>query len=579
MGMASDDHAQEPGKRGTEGPSEETIAGGVAAEEDGHRDEPGGDHEPTFRDFLISFRTMEYQLRALAGIVLAEIVSSVILIAAKDELLPRLMINLRATGIISVPWVCYGVAGLSVLWGLYLLTRGTFEATVKGRLLFVGVLLAFFLACILGSIIGNPVLLVSLVLMTLFYCGMAGILPRAYRKYHAEDNKQNNVFIYSFVVISVAPGIFLLLAAPQVFSNFLIILSLPLVIIFFLAGTDWAEILDSLGRTLMESNVGMSPVRWLAGMGMALCCGSVVLMTVSSDWAAWRYLPAMGGAVLFVGAVMRLAKLGEKWHMHFSWAGMVILIAVFELLMSVASRAGGGTIAPVWPSAFSVVAAVLLIGFARRGKHAELWPILVFAMILGMLWAVAGSSRLGALWAPVKGTMLAIAVGSLLGIMALLWVSRSGKDVRGPLFHIVVLNVGCLAIYGLAFGVYAGALAAGEQAELIEALVVFVAIVWDILVSGHSITNIEGKMFSRRSRVFLFFGYVFLVMATIVFWSSAEIIESPMKDWMKMLGSPETFVQLGIALFGPATLLTLFVLRVGKWLPGRGAESLNAAGS
>jgi hypothetical protein len=61
-------------------------------------------HEPSFRDFLFSFNTLEFPLRVLTGIVLAEVSSAVLLIAAIDFLsFPTITIHVGHGGLFSLP--------------------------------------------------------------------------------------------------------------------------------------------------------------------------------------------------------------------------------------------------------------------------------------------------------------------------------------------------------------------------------------------------------------------------------------------------------------------------------------------
>jgi hypothetical protein len=123
--------------------------------------------------------------------------------------------------------------------------------------------------------------------------------------------------------------------------------------------------------------------------------------------------------------------------------------------------------------------------------------------------------------------------------------------------------------------VYARTFKISDREQVIEAVVIFAAILWDILISGHSITNIDGKMFSRRSRAYLFFGYILMVTATVVFWDSAVITQGgsvnqiDLNVLVHVVMKPEVYVTSGIVSVGPPMLLALFLLRVTKWLPRR----------
>ncbi|MGC2330027.1 MAG: hypothetical protein WA581_01110 [Candidatus Acidiferrales bacterium] len=539
-----------------------------------------GGEPSVVRKFLISLDTMDVPLRVLTGIVIAEVAASVFLIVAKDHL-TLISFDMGGGQTLTLPTVTYFVTVLIVVGGLYLLTRGMFEATGTGRLIFLGVLLAFY-STYLGLFVGALFRSYMFQLLaTLFYCGVAAGVVRLYRERYSPE-RQSRIFIWAVVLVMTSSPLALLFEAPKVFTYYLILLWYPLPIFYALAGTDWAEILDAIAQSFLKSRMDKASSGWLAGAGIVVCCGFATWMMISSRGDAWNYAPAIAGAVFFVAVIVWVAGINESWDREFSWAGLTILTATFIfLLLGVPFFTGSAMALPFWTVCFSVVAGFLLILFARRAKFAGIWPVLLFGMILGMFWAALGSlgGFIGmaipqtAIW----GTMFGIATASLLGIIGLLWLWREGNDVHDALLYTILLNVGCAALYAL-YGIYEGALELSKRQQLIQAIVVFVALIWDIFISGHSITNADGKMFSRRSRVYLFFGYIFLVTATIVFWDSGAITKngiygipypSDLGPEIQSVMDPEGIVVAGIVSFGPAALLTLFLLRLAKWLPRR----------
>jgi hypothetical protein len=422
----------------------------------------------------------------------------------------------------------------------------------------------------------------SLIIKTLFYCGFAAWFVRGYRKHYSPE-RQSKIYLWGVLLFTILPGLILLFAAPVVFTNYLILLSFPLPVIYLLAGTDWAEILDAIAQSVLKHAVSKVSSSWLAGIGIVLCSVFAASMMILSGGAAWKYLSAMVGALLFFAVVLWAAGIDENWGVHFSWAGMAILTAIFVLLITAVKRYSPmEATTAFWPVCFSILAASILILFNRLTKFAKLWPALLFGVLLGMFWAVINSQGQAPAATYTSGIMFGIAIASLVGIFGLLLLRGKGYDVRDAVFYTILFNIGCALLYVLAFGVYGGALKIVAQTQVIEAVVVFFAILWDILISGHSITNTDGKMFSRRSRVYLFFGYIMMVTATVVFSDSAVITQTGSANQIDLsalfrnLMNPELYVMVGIVSFGPATLLTLFLLRVTKWMPRRTNSSAQA---
>ncbi len=127
---------------------------------------------------------------------------------------------------------------------------------------------------------------------------------------------------------------------------------------------------------------------------------------------------------------------------------------------------------------------------------------------------------------------------------------------------LVGLNLAVLLLYGLSVFIYGYATETGAKVSWTEAAILFIALSWDILFSGHHITNREGWLFPRQSKVLLFFGYATLTATSVLFWTSIQ--DAPqLKTIIERGSDPEHFVQLGIAVLGPSLLICLSILRLG----------------
>jgi hypothetical protein len=154
-----------------------------------------------------------------------------------------------------------------------------------------------------------------------------------------------------------------------------------------------------------------------------------------------------------------------------------------------------------------------------------------------------------------------IAMAALL-VLAWAAIKRAGiGDLRDLLGLLLILNISLFAIHLLSWLYYA-ALRSSEL-FLVESLVVAVAILGEILLSGH-VTNIESAWFSRRSRVLLFFSFVTITLATVLSSAPVNGQNENLKEFQKLM-NPEFSVWLGIIVLAPAMLWALFILRLGRW--------------
>ena len=86
----------------------------------------------------------------------------------------------------------------------------------------------------------------------------------------------------------------------------------------------------------------------------------------------------------------------------------------------------------------------------------------------------------------------------------------------------------------------------------------FLALSWDIVMSGESITNGDSKAFPRAARLGMFLGYVMLVAAVILFFASLRTLNGgPASSF-----ESEGIVRFGIIALGIPILLTASIVRI-----------------
>ncbi|GAC1539022.1 MAG: hypothetical protein NVS2B17_13770 [Candidatus Velthaea sp.] len=114
---------------------------------------------------------------------------------------------------------------------------------------------------------------------------------------------------------------------------------------------------------------------------------------------------------------------------------------------------------------------------------------------------------------------------------------------------------GIAAIQGF-FTLYGFAVAAGSVSR-VQAAVVLVALAWDVLMSGESITNADSPAFPRAARLGMFLGYVmFVSLAILYFGSMVDLNGATVAEF-----ESESFVQVGIFTLGVPVLLTAVLIR------------------
>ncbi|MEZ5317685.1 MAG: hypothetical protein R2752_09820 [Vicinamibacterales bacterium] len=138
-------------------------------------------------------------------------------------------------------------------------------------------------------------------------------------------------------------------------------------------------------------------------------------------------------------------------------------------------------------------------------------------------------------------------------------VARPMGRWAGVVAECVGLNVAILVL-ALVYGIYGAAIPLGAHHVAIEAAIFVVALLWDLLMSGREITNVDGPVFRRPARVLAYLGYLVVVAATVLFISAQTTEAGGAVE--KVLES-EDVVRQGVVWLGTPLLLTRFALRVG----------------
>ncbi|MBO0706599.1 MAG: hypothetical protein J2P39_14840, partial [Candidatus Dormibacteraeota bacterium] len=145
-------------------------------------------------------------------------------------------------------------------------------------------------------------------------------------------------------------------------------------------------------------------------------------------------------------------------------------------------------------------------------------------------------------------------------LLVLVLTSRIRNRAQPPLRPLLTLVAGLCALTLLYSFVFPAALES-KRFSVLQGCVLLLAMLWDVMMSGESITNRGGWAVPRHSRALIYLGYIVMVVAAVMFFSSmhgpsvGDAFES------------ELWVQNGIDFLGLPLLLTFFVVNLAAaWL-------------
>jgi hypothetical protein len=101
------------------------------------------------------------------------------------------------------------------------------------------------------------------------------------------------------------------------------------------------------------------------------------------------------------------------------------------------------------------------------------------------------------------------------------------------------------------------------RVALFAAVVLVVVLVWELAASGQGLTNLHSSGFPRESRVMLYGGYILLVSAAVLFYSSLHDSESA--TLLSAQFDAEQWVREGILFLGVPLVITLFLIGIQRW--------------
>jgi hypothetical protein len=498
---------------------------------------------------------------------------------------PPLTIDLFS-GTATIPFLHYCFTCASLLGGLALFTTGLVEAHRRGAIALFCALAVVYALFLLTLSAKSAILMMIMFLLLGLWC-LSVAYPQIYRR--RTNSKRQRIWIAFlpwfyfaslFAFISFVTIYFLMLE-PFVFATLLVCIFFPLLILFQLASVEWAEINDALVRTVAkllrsEDNNGQLFIALAAASAFIICITAYHIYEAEWAWARFIVFGLLGlidVAVIFL--LLRVARFQGAWPIQLPWSLLALAVGAITLPQVVINVnhlvAQEYSLLPV-----TITMGVLLCVCGRRPGLAWLAPTILFSVIAGLgatLSNFVSIYLLGQLpnWGDyhvvlrtnviISGCNVTTATLLILG-----WaLYRKKVFALQPLLRLLFILNCSLGLNFLLATLYMVALHAAESRIAVDALIFFFAIIWHILMSGHEITNIDGKWFPRRSRIYLFFSFVIITIAITLFWASVQGQVDAI-NYFRAIYNPDIIVMIGLFILGPAMIWTLFILRLGKWI-------------
>ncbi len=226
----------------------------------------------------------------------------------------------------------------------------------------------------------------------------------------------------------------------------------------------------------------------------------------------------------------------------------------------------------------SILAIVLLLVFGRRWPISARVGVLLYGVVTAFTIVSFGGAALRqlfgtvAVWPGLGEARLLIGVG-LFGLVALVVGARRGARRRAqgsapasaPWTErlpgaLSALGCATLVLYVMDL-LYTQALGA-DQVAAWAAVIILVAIGWDITMSGESLTNGSSRFFPRSTRVMGFFGYAILLAGTIVYFSGQHTAVSANTRLADNFFEPEAITQAALFRFALPVMVLLFLFQL-----------------
>jgi hypothetical protein len=382
-------------------------------------------------------------------------------------------------------------------------------------------------------------------------------------------------------IATAAMGLVFVLAETFGRADMLISFSLfeliPAAIGLFLASTDIAEIAqvagDAATATLRSASAS---VLVLITCAAALLSCTVAIVFVAHDGTSGEPVSFVYGTgctpiIYFSLIYWMIVSVGRKRELSVRPHLRYITVFAVVVLCSLAFFTGGTVHMIVDPKTdlmstnlFSLVEVLvaslsllvlLTIAFLTWGRRSEdAFVFLGYGSTVSVVWLTyclnPGDS--------LKMAPFGVGVGTLtLLLVALIWPKTRSRFSQ--ICKLLIATNLAFSAYALVAGAF-GVPSSFEAGTVLQALIVFVALGWDILTSRHVTLN-ESPAFPRTARVSFFVAFISTVALLVMMTSVIHLHPSSPAEAAPLFES-EGYVRLGLYMFGAPMLLYLFAVRM-----------------
>lgn len=472
----------------------------IHAEHPDHVDEIAAPLHVVLRERLIDVVTLRRDLRLIVGVAVAQMLAAALLLALKNAsggiFQPSVYAFPGDSGnglqLISIAAFFIGVVLTTAAWALLL--AGAFRAGVVIRLGGFGLFVGFFAIerDAMDGLGSNVHVAVYLLLAAIAVIGIV-TWPAEHRRIVDDDTPT---------------GVYGVLRALTPLALFVLVGAIYAAVFIASRAADNGQTFTSPDQTQVSTFTNdvfdqLDNVQYLL---------IPVLVLAGSDFGEWGQL--------VVARIARRVRRAFPTALFAVLAGLACGGIAYDGI-NVALGPDGGGLAELWFAAVVFAVAVLLYYVAR--------PTTAGALLTATVLLVAIATRRLRQWMlPISALLIATVTIEVLSYIELLYASRGHLEQLGA--------TGNLAIGG--------------------AILLIVALLWDLAVSGEAITNVPGRIFPRDMRVLDYLGYVLLVAASVLMFASLHDEKGKL---LENTFDPEQWVQDGILFLGIPLVLTLCV--------------------
>jgi hypothetical protein len=588
-------------------PPEPDPHGGPADE---HAEQPLRD---ALRARLLRLATLRPETKLLLGAVVAQLVVAAILVFARNAHLASIQSDNFARTTATIPILIFvaSIIFCSAAWGLIL--AGAFRADWGIR---VAVLAIFLWAMwsehdVLDGVSTTDAIACCLVLALIVAIGVASWFPEKTGGHWAEPDAEpsgrwrtRRRLLPPVLVVCVGALYLTAWLANRsaghvdVFTDDvahqLANIQFFLIPVLVLAGSEFGNWSDFVVHRVVR-RIRTSIHDWLFCIIVLMAAGVIL-------WNGLRLsMPNNGGNVApelllaavvaaVVGVLSVVAKPRGPWPGHVSFVALAIVALADSTVGYIAEQQLGhtdpllddkvyGVSATFW-IVTAIVAAVALLVLRHRlsGPWVAAGCLIV---IIGTINGLSGLDELGTVIHPIgiqsSGTaghlvtnapylgvegLKSVAAMATIAVVLYALATRAVHRLIVPISLLVTLTVSLelLTWVDLLFGKTTDTTG---RVALFAAVVLVVVLVWELAASGQGLTNLHSSGFPRESRVMLYGGYILLVSAAVLFYSSLHDSESA--TLLSAQFDAEQWVREGILFLGVPLVITLFLIGIQRW--------------